>query len=167
MAAYLQWLAPQITDLKARLPDLIRIFRDDAIGAGFAGAHSRTASDYASLKAGLCLLFEFATQSGTFSPVEVGDFQERAEIALRALMARQGDNQAEEDEVRRFFALLQSASARAVAMCPTGTPKAHRNTCPMLGAGGLFLSCLARAALSSKAGRKGSALVGLTAKPFG
>ena len=30
-------------------------------------------------------------------------------MALRALMVRQSDNQAEEDEVRRFFALLQSA----------------------------------------------------------
>ncbi len=55
MAAYLRWLAPQMADLKTRLPDMIRLFRDEAIGLGFAGAHARTASDYASLRVGLCL----------------------------------------------------------------------------------------------------------------
>lgn len=109
MAAYLRWLAPQMAELKTRLPELIRHFREEAIGAGFAGAHARTATDYASLKAGLCLFLEFATHSGAFPPSEGLNFEERAETALRGLMARQGDNQAEEDEVRRFFALLQSA----------------------------------------------------------
>lgn len=109
MAAYLQWLAPQMADLKTRLPDMIRLFRDEAIGLGFAGAHARTANDYASLRVGLCLLFEFAMQSGAFPPAEASDFEERAEKALRALMARQSDNQAEEDEVKRCLCLLQSA----------------------------------------------------------
>ena len=109
MAAYLKWLAPQMTDLKTRLPDLIRVFREEAIAMGLGLAHARTASDYASLRAGLCLLAEFATETGALSPGEAADFEEQAEKALRALMARQADNQAEEDEVRRFFALMQSA----------------------------------------------------------
>lgn len=109
MAAYLRWLAPQMAELKTRLPDLIRLFRDEAVGAEFTGAHARIASDYASLKTGLCLLAEFAAQAAALSPQEVADFEERAEKALLALMARQNDTQAEEDEVRRFFALLQSA----------------------------------------------------------
>lgn len=109
MAGYLQWLAHHMAVIKTSLGELIRSYRDEAIGAGFAGAHSRTASDFASLRAGLHLLLEFAAERGALSPTEVGDFLERAEMALRALMARQADNQAEEDEVRRFFALLQSA----------------------------------------------------------
>jgi hypothetical protein len=88
---------------------MIRHFRTEAIAAGFASAHARTPSDYASLRVGLCLLFEFATQSGAFSPAEAGELEERAELALRDLMARQADNQTEENEVIRFFALLQSA----------------------------------------------------------
>ena len=109
MAAYLRWLAPQMAEMKTRLPDMIRLFRDEAIGLGFADAHARTASDYASLRVGLCLLFEFATQTGAFPPAESAGLEERAEKALRALMARQCDNQAEENEVRRFISLLQSA----------------------------------------------------------
>lgn len=109
MAAYLQWLAPQMAELKTKLPEMIRHFRTEAIAAGFASAHARTPSDYASLRVGLCLLFEFATQSGAFSPAEAGDLEERTEKALRELMARQTDNQTEENEVIRFFALLQSA----------------------------------------------------------
>jgi len=85
MAAYLQWLAPQMAELKRKLPDMIRCFRDEAIGLGFADAHARTASDYASLLAGLCLLSKFATQTGAFSPAEAPDLEERTEKALRAL----------------------------------------------------------------------------------
>ncbi|BBL73009.1 cell wall-binding protein [Methylomagnum ishizawai] len=109
MAAYLRWLAPQMQELKVRLPELIRHFRDQAISTGFASAHARTASDYASLKLGLSLFIEFATESGVLASAEASDFEARAEGALRDLMARQGDNQAEENEVRRFFTLLRSA----------------------------------------------------------
>ena len=109
MAAYLKWLAPQMDEWKKTLPDMIRGFREDAIALGFASAHARTSSDYASLKAGLILFVEFINETGAFPPSEVRDFEERAEKALRALMARQADNQGEEDEVKRFFSLLQSA----------------------------------------------------------
>jgi len=55
------------------------------------------------------MAFEFATQTGALPPAESADLEERAEKALRGLMAGQCDNQAEEDEVRRFLSLLQSA----------------------------------------------------------
>ena len=109
MAAYLKWLAPQMDVWKKVLPDMLRANRDKAIGLGFASAHERTPSDYASLRVGLTLLAEFITQTGALPPTKAADFEDRGEKALRALMARQGDNQREECEVRRFFALLQSA----------------------------------------------------------
>ena len=109
MAAYLQWLAPQMDLWKKGLPDMLRKNRDKAISLGFASAHSRTASDYASLRLGLTLFAEFITEAGALSPHEIRYFEERGEKALMTLAARQADNQGEECEVRRFFALIQSA----------------------------------------------------------
>lgn len=109
MAGYLRWLAPQMDSLKVSLPELLRRLRDEALADGFATGHSRTSSDFASLMAGLLLLVEFATDAGALTAPEALAFQERAGPALRALMAAQGEQQREEDEVLRFFNLLRSA----------------------------------------------------------
>lgn len=129
MAGYLRWLAPQIDHQKAALPELIRRLRDEALAAGFAAGHSRTPSDYGSLMAGLLLLVEFATDAGALTAPEAHAFQELAGDALRRLMAAQGEQQREEDEVIRFFALLRSAldSGRCHVSdrLNQGAPKVH------------------------------------------
>ncbi|MFZ4699756.1 MAG: hypothetical protein ACOYMG_06860 [Candidatus Methylumidiphilus sp.] len=109
MSAYLQWLAPQMAELKKKLPGIIRSFRERALSLEFATAHARTASDYASLRAGLCLFAEFIMQTGAIPAKEIADFEERAEKSLQSLMTRQSESQGEEDEVKRFFALVYSA----------------------------------------------------------
>jgi hypothetical protein len=55
------------------------------------------------------LFAEFINQAGALPPNEIRDFEERGEKALMKLAAKQADNQGEECEVRRFFALIQSA----------------------------------------------------------
>ena len=108
MSGYLQWLAPQMNALKQSLPDSIRTSRDKAIHAGLKG-HTRAPSDFASLKAGLELISDFARQCGAITQAEAGQFLIESSAALWGLIEDQDEHQASQDEVTRFLALLSSA----------------------------------------------------------
>jgi hypothetical protein len=109
MAGYVRWLAPQLTELRAAFPAYMTELREKALAAGFAGGHARTPNDYASLMAGFGLFIEFAKDIGAMTDAEGCALDTLAEQALRRLMGQQGDHQADQDEVKRFFALLSSA----------------------------------------------------------
>ncbi|MGZ8242811.1 hypothetical protein, partial [Methylomagnum sp.] len=127
MAGYLCWLAPQLDQLKASIPDQIRERRDQAARRGLAG-HSRGPSDYASLTTGLTTFVRYAVESGALTQREADDFTKQAETALWALMEDQGEHQSSQDDVTRFLSLL--ASALSSGRChvfdldgdPTGRP---------------------------------------------
>lgn len=108
MAAYLQWLAPQIDTLKETLPEAIRASRDQAAHSGLKG-HSRAPSDLASLCAGLVLFARFAQDCGALGEDEAGRLLAETTAALRGLIEAQDEHQASQDEVARFLALLASA----------------------------------------------------------
>ncbi len=64
MAAYLQWLAPRLDDLKKQFPQTVNSFRNAAIRDGFASSHPRAPEIYANLVAGAELFLDFLTDIG-------------------------------------------------------------------------------------------------------
>lgn len=113
MAGYIQWLAPQLPELKVTLKDRLIAERDAAIQAGLNGDHDRVPDNVAQLLVGAHLLTRFAADVGA-----VGDADalfERIKAAIYQTAAAQGEHLADQDEVNRFFALLGAAlSSRRV-----------------------------------------------------
>jgi hypothetical protein len=115
MAAYLEWLAPQMDDLWDRLEDRFKWWRQD-----FARSanHSRTPEVLANLMLGIEMFVEFAQDAGAMTPQRGRDFTRDAAIAFRSLGDEQGEQTRQLDPVNLFLeglsACLQSGSAELV-----------------------------------------------------
>lgn len=81
MAAYIQWLAPQIESLREELPEQFAALRGAARREG-ACIHDRTASTVAALQIGLRLCLRFAVEVGAISHEERAEHEERGRAAL-------------------------------------------------------------------------------------
>lgn len=127
MAGYLQWLAPQLDELRERLPDEIRERRDAAVQAGMQG-HSRAPSDFAGLCIGIVYLVRYAEASGALDASQAQAFTDRTTAALRGLLEEQGEHQASQDDVTRFLALL--ASALSSGRCHVFDLQGSNKGCP-------------------------------------
>lgn len=111
MAAYLQWLAPRMAELKMTFPPKIIEYRDAAIKAGFAASHPRAADIYASLYAGAEIFMTFIQELRVISEVEAAAVLDDIDMHLINAVKAQGDYQRHTDEVERFKELLRAGFA--------------------------------------------------------
>ncbi|WP_036247027.1 cell wall-binding protein [Methylobacter sp. BBA5.1] len=111
MAAYLQWLAPRLDDLKKQFPQSIASLRNAAIRDGFASSHPRAPEIYANLVAGAELLMDFLTDSRALISEQGNAILSDIERHLQGAFTEQGDYQHEQDETERFLDLLRASFA--------------------------------------------------------
>jgi hypothetical protein len=109
MAAYLQWLAPRLDDLKKQFPQTVASFRNAAIRDGFAASHPRAPEIYANLVAGAELFLDFLTDSGALTSEQSNAVMSDIEQHLQGAFTEQGAYQNEQDEVERFLDLLRAS----------------------------------------------------------
>lgn len=107
MAAFVQWLAPQMDTLADTLPDRKQVLRQEALEAG--KAHSRTPDIIASLMVGVEMFLRFATDHGAITKNQAGTLWGECQDAIREAAIRQANIQEEECPVQRFMELLASA----------------------------------------------------------
>jgi len=125
MAGYLQWLAPQLDEMKKNIPARIIALRDEF--SALSKSHGRTPTTAASLFIGFESFFAYALESGAMEPAEAERLKAECRAAFVSLGEEQGRLLETEDLVNRFFELLQSAisSGRAfLAGIDGGEPNA-------------------------------------------
>ncbi len=130
MAAFVQWLAPQMDTLADTLPDRKQVLRQEALEAG--KAHSRTPDIIASLMIGVEMFLRFATDHGAITKDQAGTLWTVCQDAIREAAIRQANIQEEECPVQRFLELLGSAMSGGSAHLegikggmPQVTPEAY------------------------------------------
>lgn len=111
MAAYLQWLAPRMDDLKKQFPQTVTAFRNAAIRDGFAASHPRAPEIYANLVAGAELFLDFLTDIGVLDSETSSGTMLDIERYLQGAFTEQAAYQHEQDEVERFLELLRASFA--------------------------------------------------------
>ncbi|MGE0708628.1 MAG: toprim domain-containing protein [Planctomycetota bacterium] len=106
MAAYLQWLAPRMDQVRQALPGLIAQER-----ANFqrGDLHGRSAGIAANLMIGMRSFARFAFETGAITQQSCDQILHDARGALWAALEHQAASQAEADPVATFFALLSAA----------------------------------------------------------
>jgi len=109
MAAYLQWLAPKLDQLKKDFPKYVKQYRDSAILDGIASSHPRAPEIYANLVAGAEQFIDFMQDVGAVSIEQANVLSSDIETGLRQAFSEQAAYQIEQDEVERFMQLLRAA----------------------------------------------------------
>lgn len=105
MAAFLQWLAPQIEEIQAQLREELPRLRDEM---RLEGAHARTPGIAAQLIAGIRCFLRFAVESGSVAQSESEAIERRCRDALRAAVSDQRESQSHAAPERQFLAMIAS-----------------------------------------------------------
>ena len=131
MAAYVQWLAPQIETLKASIPERLRDLRAEARAQPVH--HDRTPDIAASLAAGWETFLRFAREIRVVDVDQQALLWQRGWEALLQAADMQVGYQIDEEPASRFLALLGSAIASG-RMVPSGRnrPRPARLPCPRI-----------------------------------
>jgi hypothetical protein len=109
MAAYLQWLAPRLDQLKKDFSTYVKQYRDSAIRDGIASSHPCAPEIYANLVAGAEKFIDFMQDVGAISIEQANILNAEIETGLRQAFSEQAAYQIEQDEVERFMQLLRAA----------------------------------------------------------
>ncbi|MEQ1639013.1 MAG: hypothetical protein ABL903_20315 [Methylococcales bacterium] len=127
MAAFIQWLAPQIDTYKKDLSDIIINLRQEASDAGFASSHARAPEIYVNMVVGVSIFMKFLVESGALSKEQALVWDEEIERQLKHTLSEQFMYQEENDECRRFISLLKalfsSGNAHIADKDTQGPPK--------------------------------------------
>ena len=113
MAAYVQWLAPQIDTLKERIPVRHRELRTEARKQPVS--HDRTPDIVASLATGWEMFLRFALEAEAITDNEWTAYWQQAWAMLSEAAEAQAGFQQSEEPARRFIALLAAAIASGQA----------------------------------------------------
>ena len=121
MAAYLQYLAGRIDELRIMLPARFQELRQQAARSG---GHTREPGQAAHLQLALECWLTFAVEIGVLTETRKAKLLERAWQVLLTHAAEHGRDLAEETPVRRLLALLSDgfAGKRAYLEAPGGGP---------------------------------------------
>ena len=121
LTAFLMWLAPRLSEVRAKLKQAPHHYR-----AYFESSHGRTTETCCELMFTFDLLEVFLAEHG----VRVEGLRQRAFDALAEAADKQADHQTDQDDVSRFLSFLQGAlaSGKAHLVMPDGTrpPQAER-----------------------------------------
>lgn len=108
MAAYLQWLAPQLDEVRKLLKQESAEYR---LRAAREGEHARTPGIVADLFIGWKTFLRFAKESAAISEEERSDLETRGWKALCEAAGSQSRHQESQEPARRFIELLSSSIA--------------------------------------------------------
>lgn len=108
MAAFSQWLAPRIAELKRSFPEKVRDIRD-AVQGRFPQSHPRAPDIYAPLYAAAEVYIEFAQSVDAIGATSAGELIDKIDETLKIVVLEQKQYQKNADEVERFIALLRAA----------------------------------------------------------
>lgn len=132
MAAFLQWLAPKMVDLKKTYANKVRAIRDEALRQKIATSHPRAADMYASLYAAADLYIDFAADVGAINSIRANDLMDDINEKLKAAIRAQTQYQQQTDEVERFVALLRgcfgAGECHVAGHLNQGPPEIHPHT---------------------------------------
>ena len=106
MAAYVQWLAPQIDTLKRTMPERLRELR--ALARKEPVHHDRTPDIVASLAVGWGMFLRFAHEAGAIDDSQQTALWQRGWQTLLEAAEAQAGYQTDEEPAARFLALLGS-----------------------------------------------------------
>jgi hypothetical protein len=109
-AAYLQWLAPRLEQVRQTLTT-----RALELQGHFPASHDQNTDQGAHLLAGFEVWSQFAVDSGCLSDEQVAALNRRIQKALGVVVASQDDNQVASDPVNRFLELLTSVLSSGAA----------------------------------------------------
>lgn len=109
MAAYLQWLAPKMDQLKKDFPTAVKQYRDAAIRDGIATSHPRAPEIYANMVAGAGIFIDFLQDTSAISIEQANILDADFETGLKQAFSEQAAYQIDQDEVERFLQLLRAA----------------------------------------------------------
>jgi len=112
MAAYLQWLASRMDNLKNSLPEIKSRIRSELEKNA---SHLRTADATANLIVGLETFFEFVSDMGVMSKTEADSLCKEARKAIVLAGKNQKGHQETEDEVSKCLCLLGAALVTGIA----------------------------------------------------
>jgi hypothetical protein len=107
-AAYIQWLAPKLDEVRAEISAAHGRYREQA---AHEGLHQRTPGIVADLFIGWEQFFSFALETGVLTHSEAEGYRARVWRALIEVARRQSEHQREANPVDRFLGLLRSAIA--------------------------------------------------------
>jgi len=124
MAGFIQWLAPQLDMIHARLRSEVGELRAKVLAQG---QHARTPEIVANLAIGLRYLLGFARAVGALSKTEQEELWQRGWQSLVRVADAQAGQQAASEPVGRFLRLLAAsvASGRAHLAGPDGNKPAR------------------------------------------
>ncbi len=127
MASYLQWLAPQIDELKLEVPKIVKMFEQKASNEELAKYHTRGPELYGNLSVGVEIITEFLKSiDGLENPNKLIDITEQQ---LKEAFSLQGVYQDQEDEVIRFLelfrAVFDAGNGHISCYIDQGPPKKH------------------------------------------
>jgi len=131
MAAYLQWLAPRLDQLKKDFPQKVTRFRNIALQGSYVSSHPRAPEIFANLIAGTAVFVEFLESAGAISSEQGGVMIDSIESGLLQAFSEQGTYQTEQDETQRFLELLRalfsSGNAHVACRLNQGPPPTRPN----------------------------------------
>ena len=108
MAGYLRWVAQRFESLQERKRIRFLEIRSQLMSGG---THARTPGIVADLLLGVEFFLQFAVDQNALGQHRANDYSERCQAALIAAFESQRSNQAANDPVRQFLALVTSLLA--------------------------------------------------------
>lgn len=109
ISGFIQWLAPQMDDLKETLKDEEIQLRDGYLEKEFGSAHGRTPENLASLMLGWKTYLSFAVAVGAITEVRKQELIARAEAAFEEIASSQREFTKSEDPTVKFFEMIKTA----------------------------------------------------------
>lgn len=113
LSSYIQWLAPQIEELKKILPARQRELRTEA--RKFGAVHDKTPDIVASLALGWETFLQFAEESEAISADEADTLWKEVWEVLNKVAKSQSEQILSEEPTRRFLDLLAAAASSGMA----------------------------------------------------
>lgn len=106
MSHYIQWLAPQMAELKKTFPQSVRRLRDEALADGGFLSHPRSAEVYGNVLAGIELFLKFCDQKELLPKWRRDAIWKQVTDSVKTVIMAQKDFQTTQDEPTRFLSLL-------------------------------------------------------------
>ncbi|PPC91068.1 MAG: cell wall-binding protein [Methylobacter sp.] len=115
MAAYIQYLAPRLDELKQRLPESVRLLAESARKTDYFNSHPRAPNQYANLVAGMEVFTGFLADSGALTEADANNLLSTVEDQLKQAFLAQAGYVENEDEALRSITLMRSLLANGNA----------------------------------------------------
>lgn len=124
MAGFLQWVAPQMAEMPARIMQQLSLFREQW---GESGQHKRTPDNLANLSCGLEVFLDFARAHGAVTPTTASQIWQRALDAFKQAAEAQEKAQSHAEPTQQFLELIMATFTAGQAHIATRDGKEPRD----------------------------------------